>query len=136
MHRVGYKDKICYPGGSRYNPYQFVFKQISPPTFKKISPPVFPLSLQIFPRLFSFLQTKSLVPQFKTLIDSLPKMMTKTFKGANVFMSRNLVPPEIFDSLHDALKLNGADIFPCCDPSRNGPNDYHVISSHDHVITI
>lgn len=59
-------------------------------------------------------------------------MMTKTFKGANVFMSRNLVPPEIFDSLHDALKLNGADIFLCCDPSRNGPNDYHVILSHDH----
>ncbi|XP_024973372.1 DNA topoisomerase 2-binding protein 1 isoform X1 [Cynara cardunculus var. scolymus] len=60
-------------------------------------------------------------------------MMRKTtFKGANVFMSRNLVPPEIFDSLHDALKDNGADIFLCCDPSRNGPNDYHIISSRDH----
>ncbi|KAI3671695.1 hypothetical protein L1987_87435 [Smallanthus sonchifolius] len=54
------------------------------------------------------------------------------FKGANVFMSRNLVPPEIFDSLHDVLKDNGADIFLCCDPSRNGPNDYHIISSRDH----
>ncbi|KAI3513562.1 hypothetical protein L1887_20898 [Cichorium endivia] len=60
-------------------------------------------------------------------------MMRKTtFKGANVFISRNLVPPEIFDSLHDVLKDNGAEIFLCCDPSRNGPNDYHVISSRDH----
>ncbi|KAL8110317.1 hypothetical protein AgCh_026155 [Apium graveolens] len=47
-------------------------------------------------------------------------------------MSRNLVPPELFDTLHDALKQNGADIFLCCDPSRNGANDYHVISSNDH----
>ncbi|XP_047329288.1 DNA topoisomerase 2-binding protein 1 [Impatiens glandulifera] len=59
-------------------------------------------------------------------------MMSKLFKGANVFMSRNLVPPEVFDSLHDALKNNGADIFLCCDPARNGPDDYHVISSCDH----
>ncbi|XP_059630648.1 uncharacterized protein LOC132273665 isoform X2 [Cornus florida] len=59
-------------------------------------------------------------------------MMTKTFKGANVFISRNLVPPEIFDSLHDALKHNGAEVFLCSDPSRNGPNDYHIISSNDH----
>lgn len=59
-------------------------------------------------------------------------MMAKSLKGANVFMSRNLVPPELFDSLHDALKLNGADVFLCCDPSRNGPNDYHIISSSDH----
>lgn len=58
--------------------------------------------------------------------------MAKSLKGANVFMSRNLVPPELFDSLHDALKLNGADVFLCCDPSRNGPNDYHIISSSDH----
>lgn len=61
-------------------------------------------------------------------------MMRKTtFKGANVFISRNLVPPEIFDSLHDVLKDNGAEIFLCCDPSRNGPDDYHVIASRDHV---
>ncbi|XP_011091797.1 DNA topoisomerase 2-binding protein 1-A isoform X2 [Sesamum indicum] len=59
-------------------------------------------------------------------------MATKVFKGANVFMSRNLVPPELFDALHDALKLNGAQVLLCCDPSRNGPNDYHVIASHDH----
>lgn len=59
-------------------------------------------------------------------------MRKTTFKGANVFISRNLVPPEIFDSLHDVLKDNGAEIFLCCDPSRNGPNDYHVISSRDH----
>ncbi|CAL1362549.1 unnamed protein product [Linum trigynum] len=59
-------------------------------------------------------------------------LKTNTFKGANVFMSRNLVPPEIFDTLLDALKLNGAEVFPCCDPSRSGPNDYHVISSPDH----
>ncbi|KAL7208690.1 hypothetical protein ACSBR1_030429 [Camellia fascicularis] len=59
-------------------------------------------------------------------------MMSKTFEGANVFMSRNLVPPEIFDSLHDSLKHNGAKIFLCSDPSRNGPDDFHVISSADH----
>ncbi|KAL7176344.1 hypothetical protein ACSBR2_029810 [Camellia fascicularis] len=59
-------------------------------------------------------------------------MMSKTFEGANVFMSRNLVPPEIFDSLHDSLKHNGAKIFLCSDPSRNGPDDFHVISSTDH----
>ena len=61
-------------------------------------------------------------------------MKTKTFKGANVFMSRNLVPPEIFDTLHDALKHNGAHVFLCCDPSRSAPNDYHIISSPDHVL--
>ncbi|KAF5818380.1 hypothetical protein HanXRQr2_Chr02g0064521 [Helianthus annuus] len=59
-------------------------------------------------------------------------MRKTTFKGANVFMSRNLVAPEIFDSLHDVLKDNGADIVLCCDPSRNGPNDFHIISSRDH----
>ncbi|KAL6560288.1 hypothetical protein OROHE_006295 [Orobanche hederae] len=59
-------------------------------------------------------------------------MATKVFKGANVFMSRNLVPPELFDALHDALNLNGAQVFPCCDPLRNGPNDYHVIASFEH----
>ncbi|GMP79528.1 hypothetical protein CsSME_00035031 [Camellia sinensis var. sinensis] len=58
--------------------------------------------------------------------------MSKTFEGANVFMSRNLVPPEIFDSLHDSLKHNGAKLFLCSDPSRNGPDDFHVISSTDH----
>ncbi|XP_039170840.1 DNA topoisomerase 2-binding protein 1-like isoform X3 [Eucalyptus grandis] len=52
-------------------------------------------------------------------------MKTKPFQGASVFMSRNLVPPELFDTLHDALKLNGADVFLCCDPSRNGPSDFH-----------
>ncbi|GAB4844132.1 hypothetical protein Ancab_037439 [Ancistrocladus abbreviatus] len=57
---------------------------------------------------------------------------TKAFRGLNVFMSRNLVPPEVFDSVHDALKLSGADVFLCCDPSRNGPNDYHIISSSHH----
>lgn len=60
-------------------------------------------------------------------------LRTNAFKGANVFMSRNLVPPEVFDALHDALKNNGAHVELCCDPSRNGPDDYHVIS-HDHVI--
>lgn len=50
-----------------------------------------------------------------------------------MFMSRNLVPPEVFDTLLDALKLNGAEIFLCCDPSRNGPWDFHVIASPDHV---
>lgn len=60
-------------------------------------------------------------------------MATKVFAGANVFMSRNLVPPELFDALHDALKLNGAQVFLCCDPTRNGPKDYHVIASPDNV---
>ncbi|GAV85925.1 BRCT domain-containing protein/PTCB-BRCT domain-containing protein [Cephalotus follicularis] len=59
-------------------------------------------------------------------------MRTKAFKGANVFLSRKLVPPEIFDALHDALNHNAAQLFLCCDPSRNGPNDFHVISSPDH----
>ncbi|GMH00932.1 hypothetical protein Nepgr_002771 [Nepenthes gracilis] len=59
-------------------------------------------------------------------------MSTKPFKGSSVFMSRNLVPPEVFDTLHDALKQNGAEVFLCCDPSRNGSNDYHIISSSDH----
>lgn len=60
-------------------------------------------------------------------------MSTKVFNGANVFMSRNLVPPELFDALHDALKHNGAKVFLCCDPSRNSSTDYHVISSPHHV---
>ncbi|KAJ4965475.1 hypothetical protein NE237_017324 [Protea cynaroides] len=60
------------------------------------------------------------------------KLMTKPFKGANVFLSRNLVPPEIFDTLHDAVKQNGAQVYLCCDPSRIGPNDYHIISSPEH----
>ncbi|VFQ92115.1 unnamed protein product [Cuscuta campestris] len=59
-------------------------------------------------------------------------MNSTVFKGANVFMSRNLVPPEDFDALHDTLKRNGAQVFLCCDPSRNGPDDFHVISSMDH----
>lgn len=63
-------------------------------------------------------------------------MKAKAFKGANVFMSRKLVPPEVFDKLHDALKQNGAQVFLCCDPSRSGPDDYHIISSPDHVFFI
>ncbi|XP_068648087.1 uncharacterized protein [Aristolochia californica] len=54
------------------------------------------------------------------------------FNGTSIFLSRSLVPPELFDALHDALRLNGAQIFLCCDPSRAGPHDYHVISSMDH----
>lgn len=63
-------------------------------------------------------------------------MRKGTFSGANVFLSRSLVAPEVFDALHDALRLNGAQVFLCCDPSRSGPNDYHVISSPDHVSQI
>ncbi|XP_072069692.1 uncharacterized protein [Arachis hypogaea] len=59
-------------------------------------------------------------------------LKAKVFNGANVFMSRNLVPPEVFDALHDVLKDNGAQVHLCCDPSRNGPNDYHVISCSKH----
>ncbi|ONK57609.1 uncharacterized protein A4U43_C09F2240 [Asparagus officinalis] len=40
--------------------------------------------------------------------------------------------PEVYDAVHDALKLNGANVFLCCDPSRNNPDDFHVISSSDH----
>ncbi|KAI3984033.1 hypothetical protein MKX01_035160, partial [Papaver californicum] len=57
---------------------------------------------------------------------------TKSFKGANVFLSRNLVASEKFDAVHDSLKQNGAEVFLCCDPSRSGTNDYHVISSPSH----
>ncbi|XP_042507747.1 DNA topoisomerase 2-binding protein 1-A-like isoform X2 [Macadamia integrifolia] len=60
------------------------------------------------------------------------KLVKMAFKGANVFISPNLVPPEIFDTLHDALKQNGAEVYLCCDPSRTGPNDYHIISSPKH----
>ncbi|KAF8103589.1 hypothetical protein N665_0188s0516 [Sinapis alba] len=60
------------------------------------------------------------------------KTATQLFKGANVFMSRNLVPPEVFDTLLDTFKLNGAEIFLCCDPSRSGPSDFHVIASPLH----
>uniref|UniRef100_A0A7N1A2N6 BRCT domain-containing protein n=1 Tax=Kalanchoe fedtschenkoi TaxID=63787 RepID=A0A7N1A2N6_KALFE len=59
-------------------------------------------------------------------------MNSKPFHGTNVFMSRKLVPPELFDALQDALKQNGAEVFLCCDPSRSGPTDYHVISSPEH----
>ncbi|CAL0315479.1 unnamed protein product [Lupinus luteus] len=59
-------------------------------------------------------------------------LKTKAFIGSNVFMSRNLVPPEIFATLHDALNDNGAQIHLCCDPSRNATNDYHIISSNKH----
>ncbi|GKU87761.1 hypothetical protein SLEP1_g2105 [Rubroshorea leprosula] len=59
-------------------------------------------------------------------------MKTNAFRGSNVFMSRKLVPPEVFDKLLGALKDNGAEVFLCCDPSRNGQNDFHVISSIDH----
>jgi hypothetical protein len=48
-------------------------------------------------------------------------------------MSRKLVAPEVFDAVHDALRLNGAEVFPCSDPDRTGPLDYHVISSSSHV---
>jgi hypothetical protein len=58
---------------------------------------------------------------------------TTTFAGATVFMSRKLVAPEVFDAVHDALRLNGAEVFPCSDPDRTGPLDYHVISSSSHV---
>ncbi|KAF9609763.1 hypothetical protein IFM89_018211 [Coptis chinensis] len=60
------------------------------------------------------------------------KMTRKPFTGSNVFVSRSLVQPEVFDSIHDALNQNGAKVFLCCDPWRTAPNDYHVISSSDH----
>ncbi|XP_058097430.1 uncharacterized protein LOC131242662 isoform X2 [Magnolia sinica] len=61
-----------------------------------------------------------------------PLISSASFKGANVFLSRSLVAPETFDALHDALKINGAHVFLCCDPSRSGPSDFHVISSSNH----
>ena len=57
-------------------------------------------------------------------------MRKTTCKGEILFM--NLMLPEICNSLHDALKDNEANIFFCCDPYWNGPNDYHIISSPDH----
>ncbi|KAF3787341.1 DNA topoisomerase 2-binding protein 1 [Nymphaea thermarum] len=54
------------------------------------------------------------------------------FEGANVFLSRSLVAPEVFDAVHDALRSNGACVALCCDPSRNSPDDYHVVSSSLH----
>ncbi|XP_057532611.1 uncharacterized protein LOC130810527 [Amaranthus tricolor] len=59
-------------------------------------------------------------------------MNSQLFKGSNVFMSRNLVPPEVFDSLLDALNRNGANVVQCCDPSRNSTEDFHVIGSSNH----
>ncbi|GAB2240448.1 hypothetical protein Droror1_Dr00020966 [Drosera rotundifolia] len=56
----------------------------------------------------------------------------RPFVGSNVFVSRNLVAPELFDAVLDALKIGGAEVFLCCDPSRNGPDDFHVISSVEH----
>ncbi|KAJ3671664.1 hypothetical protein LUZ60_007743 [Juncus effusus] len=55
-----------------------------------------------------------------------------TFEGINVYLSRNLVAPELYDALHDALRLNGATVYTICDPDRNSPLDYHVISSPNH----
>ncbi|CAN6476061.1 unnamed protein product [Victoria cruziana] len=54
------------------------------------------------------------------------------FDGANVFLSRSLVAPEVFDAVHDALRSNGARVDLCCNPSRNSPDDYHVVSSSLH----
>jgi len=56
-----------------------------------------------------------------------------TFAGASVFLSGNLVAPEMFDAVHDALRLNGAEVLLCADPSRTGPLEFHVISSSSHV---
>jgi hypothetical protein len=50
-----------------------------------------------------------------------------------VYMSRKLVAPEVYHAVHDALRLNGAEVLPCSDPDRTGPLDYHVISSSSHV---
>ncbi|KXG27960.1 DNA topoisomerase 2-binding protein 1 isoform X2 [Sorghum bicolor] len=55
-----------------------------------------------------------------------------TFAGASVFLSRSLVAPEVFDAVHDALRLNGAEVLLCANPNRTGPLDYHVISSSSH----
>ncbi|KAG8091091.1 hypothetical protein GUJ93_ZPchr0011g28156 [Zizania palustris] len=55
-----------------------------------------------------------------------------TFAGASVFLSRNLVAPEVYDAVHDALRLNGAEVFLCADPGRTGALDFHVISSSSH----
>lgn len=60
-------------------------------------------------------------------------MRPAVFEGASVLLSRSLVPPEAFDAVHDALRLNGAQVFLCCDPSRSAPSEFHVISSIDHV---
>lgn len=38
----------------------------------------------------------------------------------------------MFDAVHDALRLNGANVLLCADPGRTGPSDFHVISSSSH----
>ncbi|KAE8650752.1 hypothetical protein Csa_017612, partial [Cucumis sativus] len=82
-----------------------------------------------------FLTKSSLVglPSTQKVIEAtLQILKPKPFVGANVFLSRNLVAPEMFDAFHDTFKQNGAEVFLCCDPSQNAPNDYHVISSANH----
>ncbi|KAJ7299162.1 hypothetical protein O6H91_Y168400 [Diphasiastrum complanatum] len=51
------------------------------------------------------------------------------FRGTRVFISRNLLPPDLILTLHDALRDNGAEVCFCCNPSCNSSTDYHVLIS-------
>jgi len=59
--------------------------------------------------------------------------MSKLFEGFNVFISRHLFPPREFDAVHKVVEENGGQVHIGFDLSRNGENDYHIISCRKHV---
>jgi len=59
--------------------------------------------------------------------------MSKLFEGFNVFISRHLFPPDKFDEVHNVIEENGGQVNIGFDLSRNGENDYHIISCREHV---
>lgn len=58
---------------------------------------------------------------------------SKLFDGFNVFISRHLFPPHEFDTVLKAVEENGGQVHIGFDLSRNGENDYHIISCRKHV---
>lgn len=57
---------------------------------------------------------------------------SKLFDGFNVFISRHLFPPHEFDTVLKAVEENGGQVHIGFDLSRNGENDYHIISCRKH----
>ncbi|XP_039683639.1 uncharacterized protein [Medicago truncatula] len=57
---------------------------------------------------------------------------SKLFDGFNVFISRHLFPPHEFDTVLKAVEENGGQVHIGFDLSRNGENDYHIISCRQH----
>ncbi|XP_024530554.1 DNA topoisomerase 2-binding protein 1 isoform X1 [Selaginella moellendorffii] len=53
------------------------------------------------------------------------------FAGAKLYLSRNLLPPDVIDSLHDILRQRGAQVNICCDPSAHSSLDFHVLFAPD-----